>query len=63
MTNTEEADGTSPHAFTYRCRNDGRGRYRLTAASPDSRHPVRILRGHSLRSFWAPKAGIRYDGL
>jgi hypothetical protein len=25
--------------------------------------PVRILRGHSLRSKFAPKIGVRYDGL
>lgn len=63
MTAHEETDGASPNAFTYRCRDRTRGRYRLTSATPESRLPVRILRGHSLRSFWAPKAGIRYDGL
>jgi hypothetical protein len=25
--------------------------------------PIRILRGYRLRSFLAPKAGVRYDGL
>lgn len=63
MTNDEEVHGPSPDGFKYRARAHDRGRYRLTAATRESRQPVRILRGHSLRSFWSPKAGIRYDGL
>ena len=63
MTDEEEVSGPSPEAFTYRARNYDRGRYRLTAATRESKQPIRILRGHSLRSFWAPKAGVRYDGL
>lgn len=25
--------------------------------------PIRILRGHTLKSVWAPECGVRYDGL
>ena len=63
MTDEEEVSGPSPDAFTYRARSQDRGRYRLTAATRESRQPVRILRSHSLMSFWAPKGGVRYDGL
>ena len=63
LTNEDEVNGPTADAFTYRARNNDKGRYRLTAATRESRRPVRILRSHSLRSFWAPKAGIRYDGL
>lgn len=63
MTKTEEVIAPSPDIFTYRARINDRGRYRLTAATRDSRQPVRILRAHGLRSLWAPKAGVRYDGL
>lgn len=63
MTEEEEVVGPSPESFTYRARPHDLGRYRLTAATRESRQPIRILRSHSLRSFWAPKAGVRYDGL
>ena len=63
MTDEEEVNGPSPELFTYRARSRDTGRYRLTSATRESRQPIRILRGHSLRSFWAPKAGVRYDGL
>jgi hypothetical protein len=63
MTAEEEIHGPDPETFTYRARNEDAGRYRLTSATKESRDPVRILRSHSLRSFWAPKAGVRYDGL
>lgn len=63
MTSDEEVNAPSPDIFTYRARNYDRGRYRLTAASRESRQPVRILRAHGLRSLWAPKAGVRYEGL
>ncbi|KAE9969506.1 hypothetical protein EG328_006829 [Venturia inaequalis] len=59
----DEANSLSPDRFTYRCRTGDRGRYRLTAADFRSRFPVRVLRSNSLRSLWAPRAGIRYDGL
>jgi hypothetical protein len=63
MTSDEEVSGPTSDVFTYRARNHDRGRYRLTAATRESRQPVRVLRAHSLRSFWSPKAGVRYDGL
>ena len=63
MTDDDEIWSPTPNKFTYRARSDDKGRYRLTAATPESRQPVRILRSHSLHSFWSPRAGIRYDGL
>lgn len=63
MTGSDEIAGTSPEVFTYRARSDDKGRYRLTAGTPDSRQPVRIIRSHSLRSLCTPRAGLRYDGL
>ncbi|GAB7361818.1 hypothetical protein MBLNU230_g1860t1 [Neophaeotheca triangularis] len=54
---------SAPELFTYRARHNDKGRYRLTAGNVESRQPVRILRNHTLRSFWSPSAGIRYDGL
>lgn len=63
MTGASEEPSTTPNSFVYRARKNDKGRYRLTAGSPESRNPVRILRSHTLRSFWAPKAGLRYDGL
>ncbi|KAI6793298.1 hypothetical protein KC356_g6615 [Hortaea werneckii] len=63
MTEGDEVKGSSPDILVYRARTEDTGRYRLTSGTPESRHPVRILRSHSLRSFYAPKAGLRYDGL
>ena len=63
MTEDAEIKSPTPEGFTYRAKHEDRGRFRLTAATRESRGPVRILRSHSLRSLWAPKAGVRYDGL
>lgn len=63
MTHGDEIPGSTPDTFQYRARDRDPGRYRLTAGTPESRHPIRILRSHSLRSFWKPRAGLRYDGL
>lgn len=63
MTSDEEVNAPSPDKFTYCAKNHDRGRYRLTAATRESRQPIRVLRSHSLHSFWSPKAGVRYDGL
>lgn len=63
LTDDDELSGSTAEKFVYRARDGDKGRYRLTAATLDSRHPVRILRSHTLRSFWAPRAGIRYEGL
>ncbi|TKX24971.1 SAD/SRA domain-containing protein 1 [Elsinoe australis] len=59
----DESDSPRPEVFTYKAKASEPGRFKLTAATPGSRQPIRILRSHSLRSFWAPKAGLRYDGL
>ncbi|KAK3725463.1 hypothetical protein LTR37_000433 [Vermiconidia calcicola] len=63
MTKDEEVNGPSFDSFTYRARDNDRGRYRLTSATRESRQPIRVLRSHSLKSFWSPRAGVRYDGL
>lgn len=58
-----EIEAASESKFTYRCKQSDKGRYKLTAATPKSRKPIRVLRCHSLNSIWGPKAGIRYEGL
>ncbi|KAF2162122.1 hypothetical protein M409DRAFT_27502 [Zasmidium cellare ATCC 36951] len=63
LTDQDEISGSDPETCQYRARDRDPGRYRLTAGTPGSRHPIRILRSHSLHSFWKPKAGLRYDGL
>lgn len=63
LTHEDEIAGPHPNHFTYRPRDDDPGRYRLTAATTSSRHSIRILRSHTLRSLWSPRAGVRYDGL
>lgn len=63
LTGSDEVSSASPETFVYRARDADRGRFRLTAATIDSRHPVRILRSHALHSFWSPRAGVRYEGL
>jgi hypothetical protein len=40
-----------------------RGRFRLTAATPKSREPIRVLRSRNDNGIWGPRAGIRFDGL
>jgi hypothetical protein len=40
-----------------------RGRFRLTAATPKSREPIRVLRSRNNNGIWGPRAGIRFDGL
>ncbi|KAF2816147.1 uncharacterized protein BDZ99DRAFT_542388 [Mytilinidion resinicola] len=63
LRDSDEVDGSSPSAFIYRCRTNNPGRFRLTSADYKSRYPVRVLRSHNLTSLWAPRAGVRYDGL
>jgi len=63
LSGNEEIDSCDADLFTFRARSDDAGRYKLTAASPTTREPIRILRSHTLKSFWAPRAGVRYDGL
>jgi hypothetical protein len=49
--------------FTYRSTRGDSRRYLLCAGTLASRRPIRVLRSHTLRSFFAPRAGVRYDGL
>lgn len=63
LAGNDEIDSVDPNTFQYVARDSDPGRYRLTAGTPESRQPVRILRSHTLHSFWRPKLGIRYDGL
>lgn len=63
MTETDELLALDASRFTYRTRGTDAGRYRLTAATKAAREPVRVLRAHTLKSFWAPRAGVRYEGL
>jgi hypothetical protein len=63
MRGDDETNAPSPDKFTYRCRVSDAGRFRLTSGDFRSRYPVRVLRDHRLASLWAPRAGIRYDGL
>lgn len=59
----DELDCSDPAHFTYRSTKGDSRRYRLCAGTLASRRPIRVLRSHTLRSFFAPRAGIRYDGL
>lgn len=63
LTNDDEPCDADPREFVYPTRPDDPGRYRLTSARAHSRQPLRVFRTHTLRSSWAPRAGIRYDGL
>ncbi|KAF2396353.1 hypothetical protein EJ06DRAFT_585235 [Trichodelitschia bisporula] len=63
LTGNAEANAATPDEFTYRCTSGGRGISRLTAADWRSRCEVRVLRSQSLGSLWAPRAGVRYDGV
>lgn len=63
LKDTDEVGAQSEEVFTYRSPNYDKGRFRLTAATPTSRDPIRVLRSHSTNSIWGPKAGIRYEGL
>ncbi|KAJ4308387.1 hypothetical protein N0V94_009375 [Neodidymelliopsis sp. IMI 364377] len=63
LKDTGEVNARSEERFTYRCPMNDKGKFRLTAATPSSREPVRVLRSHSINSIWGPKAGIRYEGI
>lgn len=58
-----EVDARTEEVFTYRCPISDKGKFRLTAATPASRNPIRVLQSHSINSVWGPKAGVRYEGL
>ena len=49
--------------LTVHCRKNDRGKFKLTAATPKSREPLRVLRCHGTKSMYSPKAGVRYEGL
>ncbi|KAG9952593.1 hypothetical protein KCU85_g1956, partial [Aureobasidium melanogenum] len=59
----DELDCTDPAHFIYRSTSGDSRRYHLCAGTLASRRPIRVLRSHTLRSFFAPRAGVRYDGL
>jgi hypothetical protein len=59
----DELDCSDPAHFTYRSTRGDSRRYLLCAGTLASRRPIRVLRDHTLRSFFAPRAGVRYDGL
>jgi hypothetical protein len=63
LTDGDELDCSDPAHFTYRSTRGDSRRYFLCAGTLASRRPIRVLRSHTLRSFFAPRAGIRYDGL
>ncbi|KAI5367416.1 putative PUA-like superfamily, SRA-YDG superfamily protein [Septoria linicola] len=63
MTGGDEVFGGDGETIRYRARSNDPGRYRLSAASIESRHPIRILRSHTLNSMWKPRTGLRYEGL
>ncbi|KAF1954790.1 hypothetical protein CC80DRAFT_594834 [Byssothecium circinans] len=63
LKDTGEIDASDEDNFTYRCGRHDKGKFRLTAATPKCRHPIRVLRSHSINSIWGPKAGVRYEGL
>lgn len=59
----DETESPTESTLTYRCGTECRGKFRLTAATPKSREPIRLLRSHSVNSRWGPKAGVRYEGM
>jgi hypothetical protein len=63
LTLPSPSEEASENAFTYRPQLGDKGKFRLTAGNARSRHPIRVLRCHSLNSVWGPKTGIRYEGL
>jgi hypothetical protein len=63
MKESDEIGDDAPLNFTYKCSEHDRGKYRLTSTDFRSRYPVRVLRSHTLCSLWAPRVGLRYDGL
>ncbi|KAI9660539.1 MAG: hypothetical protein M1821_009890 [Bathelium mastoideum] len=63
LSDSNEVNSSDPSVVTLRTRPTDKGRYRLAAGEPNSRNPVRVLRTYTLQSPWAPKVGIRYEGL
>lgn len=63
LTQDAELEAPNESTLTFRCDREGSGKFRLTAATPRSRDPLRVLRSHSTNSKWGPKAGVRYEGM
>jgi hypothetical protein len=63
LKNTGKVEAGDGNSFTYRVPQWDKGKFRLTAATPQSRDPIRVLRSHSINSVWGPKAGVRFEGL
>ncbi len=57
-----EVEGVERMTTRYKAPADEPGLLKLTKAVL-SRDPIRVLRSGTLKSEWAPKAGLRYDGL
>ncbi|KAI9875977.1 MAG: hypothetical protein M1830_007618 [Pleopsidium flavum] len=62
MTDQEEIDTGRVGVIIYQAFSTDPGRFRLMK-NITSRARVRVLRSWRLKSTWAPKAGLRYDGL
>ncbi len=62
MTDQEEIDTGRVGVTLYQASSTDPGRFRLMK-NITSRAKVRVLRTWRLKSRWAPKAGLRYDGL
>lgn len=62
MTDEEEVESGREGVIFYKASSRDPGRFQLMK-NMTNRGPVRILRTGRLKSIWAPKAGIRYDGL
>src|ERR1700753_3499630 len=64
LRSSDEIYSETPDKFTYKCRPNDPGMFRLTSKCHErDRSAVRVMRTQGLYSIWAPKAGVRYDGL
>ena len=62
MTDGEEIKTGRHDVIKYKALQSDPGRFKLMHGVP-TRNPVRVLRTWRLKSPWAPKGGLRYDGL
>jgi hypothetical protein len=62
LSNGDEINSASPDRFTFCTTQRNPGFYRLIDIHNRGNAGIRVFRTHSLSSFWAPVAGIRYDG-
>lgn len=63
LTNSDESSFNNADYFTYRCHAKDKGKFRLMNAILPPKQSIRVLRSHTLRSPFAPAAGVRYEGL